>query len=774
MKRSICLLGLLVTATLLLTNCQKEAELTATEGTNKEVVKEGIPFSLIASTPETKTANDGLNTVWQNNDAVSVFHSPAGGSGYVNEGEFTIVTADLPTNTFRGTISDAPTSGNHDWFMFYPYHANLVTPVNDSERYFTVGHPYNGSETQNGNNSMAHLAGTSFPLYGKAESVSYDAVPSISLNHACAYLEFNVTNNSTEPLIVEQITFKATEDIIGTYYIDFHDLSNVVFTSSGATYTKPTAVLNVEDGVSIAIGSSAKFYMGIKPFTAPKDSELEVTINGYKKTIAITKEGGVSFSAGKIKKLNINYNYEYQYFAHTTSITEDDVVILTSGLTGNVSVMKHYDSGALSGNAYDYTTLAVSGGIITATPDVAVLTVGDGGSSKYTFYDPSIDAFVDATSQTSSNYMKTAKPAGDNSKFTVTFTDSGDEIGGAVITNSAKKSRNVIRYNSRFACYNSGTQSPVYLFKKVKRPVSLEITTDPTKTDYKCGETIDLTGMVVTATYSDASSEDVAASVTTNASDVLAHVGTGKTVTVSYMGLTDTFTVNVSKGDANISFPEAGYTVAPSASFTAPTLNNPHGLNIVYSASNSLVTVNSTTGAVTIGSTTGTVTINATTSGNDDFNGDTASYTITIKSTRTYTYTFSTKEWGSSETVSSGTTPGITWSGSGNGNSLNATQGVQILGSYDEITVSSSSSFTNVSSIVVTYSTNASKGAGTIKMKVGSGTEQTFTVTKPSSGGTTLKTHTYTFSPNETGTVALKVDATENSVYIKSIAITAE
>lgn len=772
MKKLFFTIGLFVAAALSFTNCQKEVEVKPDDNTKPEIVDDGIPFSLVAGFSETKTENDGLNTNWSANDAVNVFHATAGESGYVSEGEFTIASEDLTTNTFRGTISSAPTSGKHDWYLFYPYDANLSTPANTNSRYFTVGHANNGAETQIGNNSMAHLAGTSFPLYGKADAVDFDAVPSIIMNHACAFIEFNITNNSTEPLTVEQITFKGTEAIIGTFYIDFHDPSNVVFTSSGASYAKPTAILNVNSGSALASGASAKFYMGIKPFIAPKDSELEITVNGYKKTLAITKDGGVAFTAGKIKKLNFNYNFEPQYFVHTTSIAVDDIVILTNGLTGNVSVMKHYDSDALSGNAFGYETLTVSGGIITATANTAILEVGDGGSSQYTFYDDANKTYVDATNTTSSNNMKGVASATDYSVFSVSFVASGDDEGAATINTSAKASRNYIRYNSRFACYNSGTQSPVYLFKKVDRPVSIEITTEPTKTSYKCGETIDLTGAVVTATYSDASTKDITTSVTTNGEDVLAHVGNGKTVTVSYMGLTDTFNVDVAKGDAGLSYATTAYTVAPSSSFTAPALVNPHGLTVSYSASNDKVTVNSSTGAVTIGSNTGTVMVTAHTDGNDDYNEGDASYTITIKSVVTYTYTFTTKAWASSESVSSGTAPSVTWSGSGEGNQKNS-QGVQILGggSYD---VTSSASFTNVSKIVVTYSTNASKGAGTIDVTVGSGTKKSFTISKPSSGGTSDKTATFNFNPNETGAVVMTAAATANSVYIKSIAITAE
>lgn len=101
-----------------------------------------------------------------------------------------------------------------------------------------------------------------------------------------------------------------------------------------------------------------------------------------------------------------------------------------------------------------------------------------------------------------------------------------------------------------------------------------------------------------------------------------------------------------------------------------------------------------------------------------------------------------------------------------------AGQGTQITTSADGANATSPTSFTNVSKIVIQYCTNASKGAGTIKVQVGSGEEQSFAVTKPASGGTTLKSTTFNFSPTESGSVKLTVNCTTNSVYIYSIAIT--
>ena len=129
----------------------------------------------------------------------------------------------------------------------------------------------------------------------------------------------------------------------------------------------------------------------------------------------------------------------------------------------------------------------------------------------------------------------------------------------------------------------------------------------------------------------------------------------------------------------------------------------------------------------------------------------------------TTTYTFTSKSWAD---TSNG------WTSGKDGNALTSNQGVQVTTGVTGANATTKNSFTNISSIVVQYCTNASKGAGSIKIQVGSNTEKTFSVTKPSSGGTTLKTATFTFDPNETGKVKITVSCTTNSVYIYSVAIT--
>lgn len=125
------------------------------------------------------------------------------------------------------------------------------------------------------------------------------------------------------------------------------------------------------------------------------------------------------------------------------------------------------------------------------------------------------------------------------------------------------------------------------------------------------------------------------------------------------------------------------------------------------------------------------------------------------------TYTFTSKAWESSNGD---------WTSGKEGNALTSGRGIQVTKGVSGANATSPISFSNISKIVVTYSTNASDGAGAIKFKVGNGTEQFQYVTK--TGGTTDRTLTYNFSPAETGKVKITVDCTTNSIYVKSVTIT--
>ena len=155
----------------------------------------------------------------------------------------------------------------------------------------------------------------------------------------------------------------------------------------------------------------------------------------------------------------------------------------------------------------------------------------------------------------------------------------------------------------------------------------------------------------VTVTYS-SNDEDIAI-VDENTGDIVIGTKEGTaTITASFAG-NDTYkansasyTITVAKGEAELSFDAVSFTVAENASFTAPTLTNPHGLTITYSSSDEdIVLVDENNGTVVIGTLPSnedaTITITATAAANTQYKTGTATYTITVTKAAIYTASFS-------------------------------------------------------------------------------------------------------------------------------------
>ena len=292
MKKSILIAGLSLAA-LSFVSCQKE------EVRSESSVSEPN-FTLFAQTADTKTSNEGLNTKWVAEDAINVFHAVKDATTYTSDGKFTV--SDVGTGKFAGTVSGTLSEELYDWYALYPYNAQITTPKNTTSGYVTVG---GITQTQKGNDSKAHLCGTVCPLYGIAKGVSASESPAITMNQLTSVVKVKVTNNSGDNLTVNSVVFTGTEDIAGTYYIDFVS-SPVVYTVTEEYYVSSAAALNVSNGAAIANDSSAEFYIAIKPFTAASGKKLKLSVNGYEKTITLTDD--IDFTAGHIKTLNFSYD----------------------------------------------------------------------------------------------------------------------------------------------------------------------------------------------------------------------------------------------------------------------------------------------------------------------------------------------------------------------------------------------------------------------------------------------------------------------------------
>ncbi len=307
-------LGALAVAAVALSGCSKN------DAGMKEIGNKD--FSVTLTGANTKTTNDGLATLWAANDAINLFHNQAGESEpvYVNDGKFTTSEAGA-TATFSGTLAEEiDESKAYNWYAFYPYTSQVETPANTSKGYVTVGSGAKLTQTQNGNNSTAHISGKNYPVAGVLSKIPGSENPVIQMKHLSSLVAVTVENQTDAPITVSSISMTADGvDIIGTYYIDFTQ-DPAVFTPSGDTYVSSTAVLVVNDGEEIAPKESAKFYFAVKPFVVNEGDMLTLMVsgsNGPEEKI-ISAEKNYEFKSGKIKNIKFVYDVTEASYDFTT------------------------------------------------------------------------------------------------------------------------------------------------------------------------------------------------------------------------------------------------------------------------------------------------------------------------------------------------------------------------------------------------------------------------------------------------------------------------
>ena len=280
-------------------------------------------FEVFASPAETKTANDGMSTLWVEGDRFDLFHAKAGTTAYVSDGAFTV--DDPGTGHALGSVGTLP-EGKVDWYMVYPYSGTADSP----EEVSVVIGSEQGGQVQQGAGSTAHLAGAGFPLGGRALGVDASETPVLAVNPILSVLAVHVTNPGARDVKVETVRFKAPEAVTGLFQVDVTGTAPV-YTAVDAS---DEAVLNVTGQAVLKAGDTGVFYLGIKPFRASSGSSLTLSVNDEERTVVLTRE--VTFSAGRIKTLNVTLDEtepdpgkEY-YFKRVTSVVSGHKYILVA------------------------------------------------------------------------------------------------------------------------------------------------------------------------------------------------------------------------------------------------------------------------------------------------------------------------------------------------------------------------------------------------------------------------------------------------------------
>lgn len=165
--------------------------------------------------PPTKTANEGLSTIWVDGDKVNVFHAEAGTTNYINDGAFTFSTADRFTGSLKSDIEEGKT---YDWYVSYPYDPAMVSP-----KYMRVNIP--SVQTQLADGDMSHLCEDLCPLAGKVLSIPADQNPSVMMSHLVTVMKIKVTNYEAEACELKTVSFNHhTNDHVSTILTGVHYL----------------------------------------------------------------------------------------------------------------------------------------------------------------------------------------------------------------------------------------------------------------------------------------------------------------------------------------------------------------------------------------------------------------------------------------------------------------------------------------------------------------------------------------------------------------------
>ena len=296
-------------AALTLTNCQKEE---LADGGQEEIPAD--KFVIYLSTP-TKTANDGLSTVWVKGDKVNVFHAESGTEEYINDGAFELASGDA----FTGNLGAALEPGKaYDWYISYPYNEGMTTPKG-------MGINIPRVQSQAFDDDKSHLCGALCPLFGKGLGIAADQALNFSMKHLVTIMKIKVTNYEADPCLLETVSFSHHDasnnftPLCGNYLVDLTaetqefvqnessfnaDISdwkeNDAFTKAQIEDDPSSPYVTLKSPKNLDLNESATVYLACKPYTIENATFLKIGMNTPSDGVGIRICKVVNCKAGAI------------------------------------------------------------------------------------------------------------------------------------------------------------------------------------------------------------------------------------------------------------------------------------------------------------------------------------------------------------------------------------------------------------------------------------------------------------------------------------------
>lgn len=304
MKRFIIRFAMTLAVAAGLASCVKENFSDSSNGIGTPLDGTDFTISLLHS----KTANDGLSTVWTIGDKVNVFHAEAGTENYVNDGVFEFTSG----SSFSGVLAESLGSGkSYDWYVSYPYDENMTSP-----KAMPINIP---SDQTVAAGSMAHLCGSLCPLFGKVSALPSSSEVSVTMNNLVTVMKIKVTNYEATPMDLSLVSFMANgcthenetvtllpgshaQTITGSYNVDF--------TGSRLSYTQvdkgmgtgtPRPLVHLSSPVSLGLNESTTVYLATIPFYIANATTVTIGMNNNSGGVTQGVYGkNVSCKAGQI------------------------------------------------------------------------------------------------------------------------------------------------------------------------------------------------------------------------------------------------------------------------------------------------------------------------------------------------------------------------------------------------------------------------------------------------------------------------------------------
>lgn len=454
MKKTFKFFAVLAAASLAFSCAKVVEENIDTEQPEKGVFKYTFRVSDENGDP-TKTTLNGNTVAWESGDKIGVF-----ATGTTNKYG---TISELNPVQFPVYLSAALSAGDKV-YCYYPY-----SSANNSKTANAISITIPSNQT----GDFDAMPQVSLPYEVTSDMASgdnnVDDIYFCNLGSVAQFMVYSSTGAYTTES-VESITLDANTGLAGAVTfdltaVDYSDPSTLATTGFAAKSAKVTA----SPAIGTTIDNAGVANLVIAPGTYY--GTILVKTDKAKYTYTIAESNKITFNRSKIKKLALNLesaNCERveihpvgEVFIPTTSVANGDVILITNGNSGSVSVMGYQKS-----NNRDAVSYTIDGGAIISTAEMYPLLVKTGtvNASYFSLYDPDTDGYLYAASS-GSNYLKTQTNNDKNSEWEIVLNSSSEAT--TFKATGSDNSRNIMQFNSNlFSCYGAASYDAVYVFKK--------------------------------------------------------------------------------------------------------------------------------------------------------------------------------------------------------------------------------------------------------------------------------------------------------------------